>query len=108
MRHVFIFFICFVLGFLYFVSTGLASKKSTKEINALLDDEKKELIILKEKIANQDKLISSAGRKEGQLLRNLRKMGSSSMQSSPPKNHWPGNSAKKLTAVSGTSPPGVA
>ncbi|MDG1843703.1 MAG: peptidoglycan DD-metalloendopeptidase family protein [Nitrospinaceae bacterium] len=59
---------------LFFASTGFASKKSTKEINALLDDEKKELIILKKKIADQDKLISSVGKKEGQLLRNLRRV----------------------------------
>jgi septal ring factor EnvC (AmiA/AmiB activator) len=65
---------CFVLVLLFFASTGFASKKSTKEINALLDDEKKELIILKKKIADQDKLISSVGKKEGQLLRNLRRV----------------------------------
>ena len=74
MRHVFLFFMCFVLVLLFFASTGFASKKSTKEINALLDDEKKELIILKKKIADQDKLISSVGKKEGQLLRNLRRV----------------------------------
>ena len=74
MRHVFLFFMCFVLVLLFFASTGFASKKSTKEIIALLDDEKKELIILKKKIADQDKLISSVGKKEGQLLRNLRRV----------------------------------
>ena len=74
MRHVFLFFMCFVLVLLFFASTGFASKKSTKEINALLDDERKELIILKKKIADQDKLISSVGKKEGQLLRNLRRV----------------------------------
>lgn len=74
MRHVFLFFMCFVLVLLFFASTGFALKKSTKEINALLDDEKKELIILKKKIADQDKLISSVGKKEGQLLRNLRRV----------------------------------
>ena len=74
MRQVFLFIICFVLALLFFASTGFAFKKSAEEINALLDDEKKELIVLKEKIAKQGKLISSAGKKEGQLLSNLRKV----------------------------------
>ena len=74
MRQVFLFIICFVLALLFFASTGFAFKKSAEEINALLDDEKKELIELKEKIAKQGKLISSAGKKEGQLLSNLRKV----------------------------------
>ena len=74
MRHVFLFFMCFVLVLLFFASTGFKLKKNTKEINAILDDEKKELIILKKKIADQDKLISSVGKKEGQLLRNLRRV----------------------------------
>ena len=53
MRQVFLFIICFVLALLFFASTGFALKKSAKEINALLDDEKKDLIVLKAKIAKQ-------------------------------------------------------
>ena len=74
MKYVVLFFMCFVLAVLFFASPSFASKKSALEINALLDDEKKELTILKKKIADQDKLISSVGKKEGQLLRNLRRV----------------------------------
>ena len=69
-----LFFACAVLVALFFSSIGWASKKSSKEINALLDDEQKELSVLKKKIAKQDKLISTAGKKEGQLLSKLRKV----------------------------------
>ena len=64
----------FVLTGLCFSATGWAAKKSTKQIDALLQDEQKELRLLKKKIAKQNKLISSAGKKEGQLLSKLRKV----------------------------------
>jgi murein hydrolase activator len=63
-----------VLLGLCFSATGWAAKKSAKEIDALLQDEQKELTLLKKKIAKQNKLISSAGKKEGQLLSNLKKV----------------------------------
>jgi len=66
--------VVFVLAGLFFASTGWSEKKSAKEINTLLQDEQKELERLKKKIASQDKLISSAGKKEGQLLSKLRKV----------------------------------
>ncbi len=74
MKYRAIFLAGFVLAGLLFASTGGAAKKSAKEINALLRDEQKELSLLKKKIASQDKLISSAGKKEGQLLSKLRKV----------------------------------
>jgi len=55
-------------------SSTLAVNKSTEDINALLEDEKNELKILKDKIARQDKMISSVGKEERGLLRNLRKI----------------------------------
>mgnify|MGYP002628546223 CR=1 FL=1 len=74
-----LFLVVFVLAGLFFASTGwpekmIAKKKSSKQINALLQDEQKELERLRKKIVSQDKLISSAGKKEGQVLRNLRKV----------------------------------
>lgn len=74
MKHRFLFQTALVLAGLLFVSSVWAAKKSSKEINTLLQDEQKELKLLKKKIASQDKLISSAGKKEGQLLSNLRKI----------------------------------
>jgi murein hydrolase activator len=57
-----------------FASTVWSSNKSSSEIDALLKDEQKELKSLKRKIAKQEKLISSVGKKEGQLLGNLKKI----------------------------------
>ena len=74
MKYGTLLFVFAVLANLFFSSIGWASKKSPKEINALLDDEKKELSVLKKKIAKQDKLISTAGKKEGQLLSKLKKV----------------------------------
>ena len=74
MTHKSLFLAVFFLAGLFLASKGWAEIKSAKEINALLEDEQKELKNLKNKIANQDKLISSAGKKEGQLLSNLRKI----------------------------------
>ncbi len=69
-----LFLTVFVIAGLCFAATGWAAKKSAKEIDVLLKDEQKELSLLKKKIARQNKLISSAGKKEGQVLRNLRKV----------------------------------
>ncbi len=74
MKYKSLLIIFFVLVEAVFASTGWAAKKSAKEINDLLQDEQKELKLLKKKIAKQNKLISSAGKKEGQLLGNLRKI----------------------------------
>lgn len=74
MKYRAIFLAGFVLAGLLFASTGGAAKKSAKEINTLLQDEQKELSLLKKKITSQNKLISSAGKKEGQLLSKLRKV----------------------------------
>ncbi len=74
MKYRAIFLAGFVLAGLFFASTGGAAKKSAKEINALLQDEQKELSLLKKKISSQNKLISLAGKKEGQLLSKLRKI----------------------------------
>ena len=57
---------------LTFASTVWSAAKNINEINSLLKDEQKELKVLKEKIANQEKLISSVGKKEGQLLKKLK------------------------------------
>lgn len=74
MKHKSLIFTTFVIAGLFFASTGWTAKKSSKEINALLQDEQKELSLLKKKIADQNRLISSAGKKEGQLLGTLRKV----------------------------------
>ena len=76
MKHKTLFLATFILGVSSFVfaSTVWPAKKSAKEINSLLKDEKKELKILKEKIARQEKLISSVGKKEGKLLGKLKKI----------------------------------
>ena len=74
MKYLSFLFAFAVIAALFFSSIAWASKKSAKEINALLDDEQKELSVLKKKIAKQDKLISTAGKKEGQLLSKLRKV----------------------------------
>ena len=69
MKYKSLFFATFILGVssLVFAATVWPAKKSAKEIDSLLKDEKKELKILKEKIARQEKLISSVGKKEEKL-----------------------------------------
>jgi murein hydrolase activator len=74
MKYRSLFLTVFVLVNLCFASTGWAVKKNAKQIDSLLKDEQKELSLLKKKIAKQNKLISSVGRKEGQLLSNLKKV----------------------------------
>jgi murein hydrolase activator len=74
MKYRSLFLTFLVLVNLCFTATGWAKKKSSKQIDALLKDEQKELSLLKKKIAKQNKLISSAGKKEGQLLSNLKKV----------------------------------
>ena len=76
MKHKTLFLATFILGVSSFVfaSTVWPAKKTTKEINSLLKDEKKELKILKKKIARQEKLLSSVGKKEGKLLGKLKKI----------------------------------
>ncbi len=76
MKYRALIFMVLVLGAsnLVFTATVWSAKKSAGEINALLKDEQKELKILKAKITRQEKLISSAGKKEGKLLGNLRKI----------------------------------
>ena len=59
---------------LVFVSIAWSANKSSADINVLLKDEQKELSILKAKIAKQEKLISSVGKKEGQVLGKLKKI----------------------------------
>jgi hypothetical protein len=48
-----------ILTGLCFTESGWAAKKSSKEIDALLQDEQRELRLLKKKIARQNKIISS-------------------------------------------------
>ena len=76
MKYKFLFLAAFILGVssLAFATTVWSAKKSAKEINSLLEDEKKELKILKKKISRQEKLISSVGKKEGKLLGKLKKI----------------------------------
>jgi murein hydrolase activator len=74
MKYRLLFLTFFVLVGLCFSATGWAKKKNAKQIDALLKDEQKELSLLKKKIAKQNKLISSAGKQEGQLLSNLKKI----------------------------------
>jgi murein hydrolase activator len=74
MKYRSLFLTVFVLAALCFSATGWAQKKNAKQIDALLKDEQKELGLLKKKIAKQNKLIYSAGKKEGQLLSNLKKV----------------------------------
>jgi murein hydrolase activator len=59
---------------LVFASLAWSANKSSADINVLLKDEQKELRILKAKIAKQEKLISSVGKKEGQVLGKLKKI----------------------------------
>jgi murein hydrolase activator len=74
MKCKFLFLPFFVLAGLCFATTGWAVKKTAEQIDTLLKDEQIELSLLKKKIANQNKLIFSAGKKEGQLLSNLKKV----------------------------------
>ncbi|MBT3922111.1 MAG: peptidoglycan DD-metalloendopeptidase family protein [Nitrospina sp.] len=64
-------FIGFVVAF---SSTSWSASKSSAQIKVLLKDEQRELKILKNKIAKQDQFISSAGKKEGQILGKLKKI----------------------------------
>ena len=61
-----------ILGVL--ISTAYSATKKNKDISVLLKDEQKELIALKAKIAKQEKLISSVGKKENRLLGKLKKI----------------------------------
>jgi murein hydrolase activator len=63
--------ILFILHFV-FVSMVLSANTNPKDINVLIKDEQKELKTLQAKIARQEKLISSVGIKEGQLLGKLK------------------------------------
>ncbi len=63
--------ILLILNFI-FIPTVFSENKNPKDINVLLKDEQKELKALKSKIARQEKLISSVGKKEGQLLGKLK------------------------------------
>ncbi|MBT5028165.1 MAG: peptidoglycan DD-metalloendopeptidase family protein [Nitrospina sp.] len=56
------------------ISTAYSATKKNKDISVLLKDEQKELIALKAKIAKQEKLISSVGKKENRLLGKLKKI----------------------------------
>ena len=53
----------------------LAGNKETGKINALINDEQKELQALRKKIALQEKTISMVGAKESTVLRHLQKIG---------------------------------
>ena len=53
----------------------LAGNKETGKINALINDEQKELQVLRKKIALQEKTISMVGAKESTVLRHLQKIG---------------------------------
>ena len=59
-----------------FVQPVLADKMKAGEIDALLNDEKTELQVLRKKIARQERAISKAGAKESVVLKILRKIGS--------------------------------
>ena len=61
-----------ILGVL--ISTAYSATKKNKDISVLLKDEQKELKSLKAKIAKQEKLISSVGKKENRLLGKLKKI----------------------------------
>ena len=52
-----------------------AENRETREIDALINDEKKELQVLKKKIALQEKTISIEGAKESTVLKHLQKIG---------------------------------
>ncbi|MBT5376729.1 MAG: peptidoglycan DD-metalloendopeptidase family protein [Nitrospinaceae bacterium] len=56
------------------ISTAYSATKKNKDISVLLKDEQKELKSLKAKIAKQEKLISSVGKKENRLLGKLKKI----------------------------------
>ncbi|MBT3509992.1 MAG: peptidoglycan DD-metalloendopeptidase family protein [Nitrospina sp.] len=68
-----IFVICGIIAI--FSSNSWSASKSSAEIKILLKDEQKELKILKNKIAKQEQYISSVGKKEGQVLGKLKKIG---------------------------------
>ncbi|SVD49347.1 uncharacterized protein METZ01_LOCUS402201, partial [marine metagenome] len=52
-----------------------AENKETEEIDALINDEQKELKVLRKKISLQEKAISMAGAKESNVLKHLQKIG---------------------------------
>jgi len=52
-----------------------AENKETEEIDALINDEQKELKVLRKKISLQEKTISMAGAKESNVLKHLQKIG---------------------------------
>jgi len=53
----------------------LAGNKESEEINALINDEQKELKVLRKKIALQEKTISMVRAKESTVLKHLQKIG---------------------------------
>jgi len=53
----------------------LAGNKESEEINALINDEQKELQVLRKKIALQEKTISMVRAKESTVLKHLQKIG---------------------------------
>ena len=52
-----------------------AENKETEEIDALINDEQKELKVLRKKISLQEKTISMTGAKESNVLKHLQKIG---------------------------------
>ena len=73
-RLLFLAIVAFLTPALAFPFSASGANKTLEEINVLLEDEKKELKVLKDKIKRQDKLISSVGIKEKGLLKNLSKI----------------------------------
>ena len=71
---IWVLFILFSTEFFVF-SPVLAGNRETGEIDALINDEQKELQVLKKKIALQEKTIRIEGAKESTVLKHLQKIG---------------------------------
>ncbi|MFQ5672759.1 MAG: murein hydrolase activator EnvC family protein [Nitrospinales bacterium] len=74
MKHALLLAIWVLLGLSGFHDPAAAREKSIEEITILLEDEKRELQRLKERIEKQNRRISSAGKREVSLLRTLNRM----------------------------------
>ena len=77
MKKFFIIWFLFILfgAEFFLVFTSWAGNKEAVEIDALINDEEKELQALKNKIALQEKAISIEGAKESTVLKQLQKIG---------------------------------
>lgn len=74
MKTLSVFLKVFVFLVILFPISVWSAPKTSPNIDALVKEEQRELKALKQKIAKQESLISSVGKKEGQLLGNLKQI----------------------------------